>query len=157
MPENGTQRHEPSETIWSSCVAGTKEGNVKIVVGYDGSKASDRALELAINRAKAFKATVYPVLSLHGEWEDEEAQIAKSQAVLMNAQERVEGQDVGCETHLLIRGLEPGEDIVQFAEEHGADEIIMGVKRRTKVDKLIFGSNARFVILNAPCPVTTVR
>lgn len=151
------QRHELSETFRRSCMAGTKEGKVKIVVGYDGSKTSERALELAISRAKVFKATIYPVLSLHGQWEDEEAQIAKARAILMNAQERVEGQNVCCETHLLIRGLGPGEDIVQFAEEHGVDEIIMGVKRRTKVDKLIFGSNARFVILNAPCPVTTVR
>ncbi len=130
---------------------------MKIVVGYDGSKISDRALELAIRRAKVCEGTVCPILSLHGQWEDEEAEIAKAQNLLLNAQERVEGQNVRCEIHLLIRGLDPGEDIVQFAEEHGVDEIIMGVKRKTKVEKLIFGSNARFVILNAPCPVTTVR
>ena len=33
----------------------------------------------------------------------------------------------------------------------------MGVRRRTQVGKLLFGSTAAFVILNAPCPVITIR
>lgn len=130
---------------------------MKIVVGYDGSAASERALELAMSRAKAHQATVYPILSLHGEWEDEAAEILEAQRILAKARERLEEQQLICETHLLIRGLSPGEDIVKFAEDHGADEIIMGVRRRSTVGKLLFGSNARFVILNAPCPVTTIR
>lgn len=135
----------------------SKEKKVKVVVGYDGSAASERALELAMSRAKAYQATVYPVLSLHGEWEDEEAEILKAQQILMEARKRLDEQQVSCDTHLLIRGLSPGEDIVKFAEDYGADEIIMGVRRKSAVGKLLFGSNARYVILNAPCPVTTVR
>ena len=54
-------------------------------------------------------------------------------------------------------GLTPGEDLVEFAREHGSDEIIVGVERRSKVSKLLLGSTAQFVILNAPCPVVTVK
>jgi nucleotide-binding universal stress UspA family protein len=57
----------------------------------------------------------------------------------------------------LIRGREPGEDLVEFAAEHQAAEIIIGIRRRSKVGKLLFGSTAQFVILNAPCPVVTVK
>lgn len=53
--------------------------------------------------------------------------------------------------------MEPGEDLVTFAGEHGVEEIIIGVKRRSRVGKLLFGSNAQYVILNADCPVVTVR
>jgi nucleotide-binding universal stress UspA family protein len=37
------------------------------------------------------------------------------------------------------------------------DAIIIGVKRRSKVGKLLFGSNAQYVIIKADCPVTTVK
>jgi nucleotide-binding universal stress UspA family protein len=57
----------------------------------------------------------------------------------------------------LIRGLAPGEDIVEFAEENKSDEIVIGVKRRSKVSKLLLGSTAQFVILQATCPVVSVK
>ena len=53
--------------------------------------------------------------------------------------------------------MEPGEDIVGFAKDNGADEIIIGVKSRSKVGKLLFGSTAQAVILQAHCPVVTVK
>ena len=40
------------------------------------------------------------------------------------------------DTHLLIRGMSPGEDIVAFAKEQEVDSIIIGVKRRSKVGKV---------------------
>jgi len=45
---------------------------------------------------------------------------------------------------------------VEFAQDNKIDEIVIGVKRRSKVGKMVFGSNAQYVILNAPCPVVTV-
>jgi nucleotide-binding universal stress UspA family protein len=56
-----------------------------------------------------------------------------------------------------VRGLEAGEDLVQLADEHKADEIVIGVRRRSKVGKLIFGSTAQYVVLNASCPVVSVK
>jgi nucleotide-binding universal stress UspA family protein len=58
---------------------------------------------------------------------------------------------------LSVRGLQAGEDIVLLAEENKVDEIIIGVRRRSKVGKLLFGSTAQYVILNAPCPVVSVK
>jgi nucleotide-binding universal stress UspA family protein len=58
---------------------------------------------------------------------------------------------------VLISDLEPGEDLVQFAEENKIDEIIIGIRKRSKVGKLMFGSTAQYVILNAPCPVVSIK
>jgi nucleotide-binding universal stress UspA family protein len=64
---------------------------------------------------------------------------------------------IQCETKLLVRGMTPGEDIVDYAKEKAIDEIIIGIKRRSKVGKLLFGSNAQYIIIKAPCPVVTVK
>jgi nucleotide-binding universal stress UspA family protein len=68
-----------------------------------------------------------------------------------------EENGITCNTHLLIRGLGPGEDLVEFAEENKVDEIVVGVKRSSKVGKLLMGSTAQYVILKAKCPVVSVK
>jgi nucleotide-binding universal stress UspA family protein len=64
---------------------------------------------------------------------------------------------LACDTHVVVSSLTAGEDIVQFAEQNSIDLIVIGVRRRSKVGKLLFGSNAQLIILTAPCPVLTVR
>ena len=66
-------------------------------------------------------------------------------------------QKIRCKPIMSVRRLEAGEDLVQLADEHKADEIVIGVRRRSKVGKLIFGSTAQYVVLNASCPVVTVK
>jgi len=46
---------------------------------------------------------------------------------------------------------------VKHAKEQKADQIIIGIKRRSKVGKLVFGSNAAYIVLHAHCPVVTTR
>jgi len=130
---------------------------MKILLGYDGSNAAMDALKLAVKHGKAFNGTVYIVHSLAGGTEDDEEKISTADEQLAFAESIFQKEGVPCETHLLVRGLPPGEDIVRFAEEKNIETIIMGVRRRTKVGKLLFGSTAAFVILNAPCPVITIR
>jgi nucleotide-binding universal stress UspA family protein len=58
---------------------------------------------------------------------------------------------------LVITNLNTGEELVDYAQRNKLDEIIIGVKRRSKVGKLMFGSTAQHVILNAPCPVVSIK
>jgi nucleotide-binding universal stress UspA family protein len=130
---------------------------MKILVGYDGSNQSKDALDLAKKHAVAFGANVIIVTSLLGDKQTTAEQIREAQAGLEYAREVVASAGVPVETHLLIRGVSAGEDLVQFAADNQIDEIIVGVKKVSPVGKLIFGSNARHVILNAPCPVLSVK
>ena len=52
---------------------------------------------------------------------------------------------------------EPAEDLIVVAEETDASLIIIGLRRRTPVGKLILGSNAQRVLLDAPCDVLAVK
>jgi nucleotide-binding universal stress UspA family protein len=47
--------------------------------------------------------------------------------------------------------------MVQYAKTNNVDQIVVGVKRRSKVEKFVFGSNAQYMIPEAPCPVITVN
>ena len=129
----------------------------KIVVGYDGSDTGKAALELAKEQSKAFDAKVFVIESQVGGSETDVKDIKKGEENLEFAESYLKEQNIPYETHLLVRGVEPGEDIVQFAKDNDADLIIVGVRRRSKVGKLMFGSTAQFVILEAPCPVLTVK
>jgi len=135
------------EGVWS----------MKILVGYDGSAQAKEALNLAKKHAQAFNATVYVVTSLVGENQTSAEDIKQAQEELGYTEEFFSRSGIPVETHLLIRGLSPGEDLVQFAQEHGIDQIFVGVKKTSPVGKILFGSNARHVILHAPCPVITVK
>jgi nucleotide-binding universal stress UspA family protein len=130
---------------------------MKILVGYDGTNAAKEALNLAKEHAKAFGGTVNIVTSMEKGTESQREEIEQAERGLEWAKSVFDENDIDCKTHLLIRGLMPGEDIIQFAEENEADEIIVGVKRRSKVGKLLMGSTAQYVILKAKCPVVSVK
>lgn len=49
------------------------------------------------------------------------------------------------------------EAVLVAAEECSADVIVVGVRHRTPVGKLLLGSVAQRVILDAPCPVLAVK
>jgi nucleotide-binding universal stress UspA family protein len=133
------------------------EGFMKILVGYDGSTQAKEALNVAKKHAQVFNAVVWVVTSLQGEAHTTPEEIKQAEEELEYTRQFFSESGVPVETHLLIRGLTPGEDLVQFAQEHEADEIVVGVKKTSPVGKVLFGSNARYVILNAHCPVITVK
>ena len=130
---------------------------MKILVGYDGTNSAKEALNLAKSHAKAFGASVEVATSMLKGTESQRKEIEQAERGLEYAKTLFEEDNILCNTHLLIRGLSAGEDLVEFANENEIDQIIVGVKRRSKVGKLLMGSTAQYVILQAQCPVVTVK
>ena len=130
---------------------------MNILVGYDGSNSAKDALALAKKHASAFDAQVIIVTSLTGGSVTHAVEVEHATESLEAAKQMFDDDGIPCETKLLVRGMTPGEDLVDFAKEKAVDEIIIGIKRRSKVGKLLFGSNAQYVIIKAPCPVVTVK
>ena len=50
----------------------------------------------------------------------------------------------------------PADAILAYAEEIGADLLVMGTHGRTGIDRLSLGSTVESVLRRAPCPVLTV-
>lgn len=130
---------------------------MKIMVCYTGSRSSYSALKETIKRARAMEAKVYLVASLEKGTEDEQKTISQLEASLKDAEEQLKKENIECETHLLVRGMTPDEDLLSYAKEQDVDEIVIGIRKRSKMGKLLFGSTAQYLILNAHCPVLTVK
>ncbi len=131
---------------------------MKLMVGYNGSPAAQRALSLACNQAKADpNALIYVVASMEGGSAETLQDIQLAEEKLKWAKELLGKERVACETVHLARGLAPGEDLVKFAEENGVDHIFLGVEKKSRTRKILLGSTAQFVILRGPCPVTTTK
>lgn len=131
---------------------------MKIMVAYDRSNVAKAALELAKQHAAAFGgAKVYIITSMMGGRDVPREEFANAERDLNHAETLLKEEKIASESHLLIRGMSPGEDLVQFAKEKEMDEIIIGVKKRSKVGKFLLGSTAQYVIIKAPCPVVSVK
>ncbi len=131
---------------------------MKILVGYDGSNVAKEALMVALKHARTFAGSeVYVVTSMAGGPEVSRQEFERAEGELRYTQSVFIKDKIPCTTRLLVRGMTPGEDLVHFIEENGIDEVIIGVRRRSKVGKLLFGSTAQKVILDAKCPVVTVK
>lgn len=130
---------------------------MKILVGYKGTNVGKDLMDIAVKHAQAFDGEIIVVTSMVGGDKEEKENFVTAEKNLEQAKAYFEDSGIKCETHLLVRGFEAGEDIVMFARDKKVDEIIIGVRSRSKVGKLIFGSTAQIVILDAHCPVLTVK
>ena len=130
---------------------------MNILVGYDGSDASKHALVKAQKHAAAFAVGLDVITVIVRHSNDQSDEIAHAERRLETVQKDCYEKTIECKTHLLIRELSPGESLVEYACENEFEELIIGVRKKSRVEKLLLGSNAQYVILNSPCPVLTVR
>ena len=131
---------------------------MNILVGYDGSTAAREALGSARKRSKVWggKIDVVKCMARSRELNYEDIQMVEHK-LEREVHDQFNSDDITYESHLLISGRQSGEDLVQFAERNKIDEIVIGVRRRSKAGKILFGSTAQYVILNAPCPVVSIK
>ncbi len=130
---------------------------MNIMVGYDRSNVAKEALALAKKHAKAFDAKVYLLTALTQSPELQLDDIQKAEHELERLRISFKKDGIPCEIHAIVSSLTAGEALVQFAQGNDIEEIVIGVRRRSKVGKLLFGSNAQYIILQATCPVVAVK
>ena len=133
---------------------------MKLLVGYDGSNSAKDAVELTKSHAKCFGAKVYAITCVtqtHEVTKDDMNHMEVADQELNQLKESFEADGIMCEARLVVGDLPAGEALVEFAKENDIDEIFIGIRRRSKVGKLLFGSAAQYIILESPCPVVTVK
>ena len=71
-------------------------------------------------------------------------------------EERFHKDGVACRCEWSV-GLSTSHSIIEAASKHEANLIVLGLRRRSAVGKAILGSYEQEVLLDAPCPVLTVK
>lgn len=124
----------------------------RYLVGVDSVATAERLVEYLTDRLTA-DDTVYAVNSLPGGDRTSDQQVVDGREALEAIEEGLEAE---VDAHQLIRGNAPQEDILQFAEEHPVEEIIIGIRKRSPTGKLVFGSTAQDLLLSTNQPTVVV-
>jgi nucleotide-binding universal stress UspA family protein len=128
-----------------------------IVVGYVPKPEGHAALRRAAEEALLRDAKLVVVNSHRGGREFDLDDSIRSEAELEQIRDQLTKAGVSHEIRQLVRGMDPADDLIQVAADVQADFIVIGLRRRSPVGKLILGSNAQRILLDAPCPVLAVK
>jgi nucleotide-binding universal stress UspA family protein len=131
---------------------------MKFLVCYEETKEAQKALKVAREHAKTWKAKLEVVNTVTRIEPLKHSAVKKMEEKMEgDVKEILTGDDPPYEVNLLLTDLTPGEQLVKFAEDQKLDQIFLGIAKKSKVGKLLFGSTAQYIILHAPCPVVTVK
>ncbi len=135
----------------------------KIVVAYDGSDQAEKAFVWAADLAAKFTAQLV-VLAVARPPEPPEA--VETMAVLESATDyyrqhfddlKKKAAALGVLVRFEVRVGHPAEQIIHFANEEGAEVIVMGHRGKTFVQRWLLGSVSKRVLSYAHCTVVIVR
>jgi nucleotide-binding universal stress UspA family protein len=137
----------------------------KILVAYEGSDRSKRALELAVdiaaNDGELYLVSIIENLSRSaGETIDEVDEVLEDarrhfEFLQEAAEARAARRDIRITRHVL-----PGhaaETIVHFAEQERVDLIVIGGVGRSPILRRVAGGTGSQIVYHAPCSVLVVR
>ena len=135
----------------------------KILVGFDGSKPSQKALEIALGMAHADDAKLLVVavarppepptrVETIGVFENAQAHFAQD---FQKIEARAKEHGVAIETQILVG--HPTEQLVHHAEKEKVDLIVVGRRGVSRFERMLVGSTSEKVLRYAHCPVMVVQ
>jgi len=136
----------------------------RILLPTDGSKATDAAVERALDLAATYDAELHVIYVVDTAAVPTEVAADSILESLEEAGERVvadveeRAADAGVET--VVAAVEygtPHRVIREYADDNDVDLIVMGTHGRTGLDRYLLGSVTEKVVRTADVPVLTVR
>jgi len=146
-----------------------------ILAGYDGTRSAERALARVIELAKAFDSKVivvsvaapeplptvgaFGLVPYYHSRVSEDAVVRADEMVWQQHRERVRSFFAGAGITVEFAGAigQPAEEIVELAEQHQADLIVVGTREPGFVERLFAGSVSQDVARRAHCDILIVH
>lgn len=125
----------------------------RLLVGTDSERTS-QALAEYVDDVTDANDEIYVVNSLVGGDATSSTDVRAGDEALDAFVESMGGRPV--ERDQFVRGNHPVEDLLEAADDWGADELVIGIRKRSPVGKMVFGSTAQNVLLEFDIPVRCV-
>lgn len=125
------------------------------VVGYIPSPEGEAALERAIQEATIHGAKLVAVNIVHDDGSTIDDRYVSTE-VSEELRTRLEKANISFE---MVKAASPNvaDTILEIADYHNAKTIVLGLRKRSRVGKLILGSVAQRVLMEADTAVLVVR
>ena len=132
------------------------EGGVAmtVVVGYIPNQYGEAALDRGLEEARRRGTDLVVVNATKGDALDRHE--VRRRGRPRELEQPAGRADVEHEVRQTI-GADVAEEMLRVADEVGAEVLVIGMRHRTPVGKMIMGSVAQQVLLDAPCPVLAVK
>lgn len=128
---------------------------MKVLVGYIPTPEGIAAFDYALAHARASGGSL-TVLNTgkDGNYADP---VFASDADIDAVEAELTRSGVDFDVRRPVDGLSAADAMLRTAGEISADVIVIGLRKRTPVGKLITGSTAQAILLEADCPVIAVK
>jgi nucleotide-binding universal stress UspA family protein len=121
-----------------------------VLIATDGSESAERAVAAGLDLAERFDATVHALSVVdEGDTDGEERRLREALGELAARADRP--------VETVVRRGTPADRILGYAEEAGADVVVVGTRGRHGPGKFHLGSVAEAVVRRSTTPVLTVR
>lgn len=120
-----------------------------VLVAYASAPEGREALTAGIKEALLRKSDLLIVNVGRGHHDLEAGELREIEGQLKDA-----GLALVVESSVLA---DPGDAVIQIAQDKQVDMIVIGLRHRSMVGKLILGSTVQRILLDATCPVLAVR
>jgi len=132
------------------------------VIATDGSESVERAVDVALDLARRFDATVHALYVV-----DESEVDSSPEAIRADMREALEesGEEAlddvrertDSDVRTVVREGRPAAEICGYARENDVDLVATGTRGRHGENRFLIGSVAERVVRSCPTPVLTVR
>jgi nucleotide-binding universal stress UspA family protein len=139
----------------------------RIVVAYDHSELSKKALKIAMNLAKQDKQIelivlmvlqpARPMVYSYGYAFDSYQETQREEANAVRTEIEQEIKSLPNKTKAVVIEGAPGNMIVQYVKQNDADLVVMGSRGLSGLKELFLGSVSHYVVQKAHCPVFIVK
>ena len=128
---------------------------MSIVVGYLPNDRGRAALRAALEETRFRGGPLVVVNTTRADRLVDPSYAQDEEVVELN--DLLEGSGVDYELRQFTSSEPAASDLMGVAREVGAELIVIAVRHRTAVGKLLLGSTAQTVLLEATCPVLAVK
>jgi len=125
-----------------------------VVVGYIPNEYGEAALTEAVAEAQRRGSRVVVVNTTKGDALIDKKYVGEQGRTAL--EERLSAAPVDIELRQTI-GADAADEILDVCRDVAAEALVIGIRHRSQVGKMLMGSVATRLLMEAPCPVVAVK